>query len=302
MTNDVEQIEVLAPAKLNLFLHITGRRDDGFHLLESLFVFCDFGDRLTISEAPGFGLTVTGPFEPIMAELCPDENDNLILKAAKKLANFVESKGGVVFPVQIDLEKNIPIAAGVGGGSSDAAMVLKALIDLWGVEVSTNELHTLALQLGADVPAALSLEPKWVTGIGDKVEHVEALPSFYVVLVNPCVPLSTPDVFNAFAGEGSGFDEAKDPLISFSDLATLKAYLASTKNSLEKTATNLEPVIGDVLESLSNQQQCLLSRMSGSGPTCFGVFEGFAEAQEALEAIESKHPDWWVEVASIMGK
>lgn len=295
-------IEVLAPAKINLFLHLTGKRNDGFHFLESLFVYCDFGDRLTITEAKEFGLELTGPFEPILAELCPNIEDNLILKAARKLANFASARGTGVCPVHIKLEKNIPVAAGVGGGSSDAAALLGGLVDYWELEISEVDLQTLALELGADVPASLTLGPKWVTGIGDVITPLDTLPSFYVVLVNPCVPLSTPSVFKTFSDADGSFDPAQFIQKDFKNIEKLLEFLSKTTNGLEGAAIELEPVVKDVLKVLSNHPKCRLARMSGSGPTCFGVFDNLEAADQAMNIIEANNSDWWVEVASVLGK
>jgi len=302
MAHDETIIEVLAPAKLNLFLHITGKRDDGFHFLESLFVYCDFGDRLKISSASDFELEISGPFGPVLAELCPDNNDNLILKAARKLAGYAEEKGMDICPVHIALQKNIPVAAGVGGGSADAAAVLGGLIEFWGLDVSDDDLHKIALELGADVTASLSFGPKWVTGIGEVISPLEAIPSFYVVLVNPCVPLSTPSVFKAYSESDPIFENERGAQTNFGSLESLLEFLGQSKNQLENVAVGLESEIDEVLNSLLNQSDCQLARMSGSGPTCFGIFTDLITAEKALDEIETSHPDWWVEVANVLGK
>ncbi len=274
-----------APAKLNLYLHITGRRDDGYHLLESLIVFTEFGDVVTVSPADELSLTVHGPFACAIDDLGAD---NLVMRAATALA----TGAGVSRGAAIDLEKRLPVAAGIGGGSADAAATLRALIRLWGIEIEDRAIHDMALKLGADVPACLAGRPVVATGIGDMLASLGAgWPAFDIVLVNPGTPLSTPAVFRARSGP------FRKP-VPFSGLGVDRgdAITESVKrdNDLEAPACALEPAVRRVLAALRRQNECLLARMSGSGATCFGIFESAHAASQAARSLREQEPNWWV--------
>lgn len=277
-----------APAKLNLYLHVTGRRPDGYHLLDSLFVFADIGDRLTAAPADGLSLTVTGPFADALAA----EDDNLVLRAARALA----AAAGIAPQAALTLEKNLPVAAGLGGGSADAAAALTALSDLWGLSQSLDE---IALRLGADVPACLHGRPCLVSGIGEVLQPAPALGGpLHVVLVNPGLPLETRAVFAARAGDFSAPGPLDRPCANVFDLALA---LKPRRNDLEPAARFLMPEIDDVLSALGDMPGCLLARLSGSGPTCFGLFGTAATAERAAQRLTSAHAGWWVAKAAISG-
>jgi len=272
---------IAARAKINLYLHVTGRRDDGYHLLDSLFVRIDLADRIWWRPAHTDRLQVTGPFA---AALSADAaGDNLVLKAVES----VRCATGGTFCAEIVLEKNIPAAAGLGGGSADAAAMLKTFAAEFGGSI---ELDRLALALGADVPPCLVETPVLASGIGEILTPVPALPDFGVVLVNPGVPVSTPAVFRRRTGR---FSEAMPWDGSPRDIASLVAALAQRRNDLEEPAWLEAPVIGRVLEALEAEPDLLLARMSGSGATCFGITEGPEKAQALAAAIAQRHPDWW---------
>jgi 4-diphosphocytidyl-2-C-methyl-D-erythritol kinase len=276
---DVERAE-FAPAKINLHLHVVGRRADGYHLLDSLVVFAGVGDRLTVSPADRLTLSVTGPF----AAGLEAEADNLVLRAARALGaqEGVEATGALV------LEKNLPIASGIGGGSADAAAALRLLSRFWGVNVA--DAGQRAGGLGADVPVCLAGMPARMSGIGEVLVPAPKLPNVGIVLINPGVAVSTPAVFRARAGAFS--DPAQFPDGGWSDAGSLVATLRANRNDLEQPARSLAPAIGDVLDMLAATPGCLLARMSGSGATCFGLFDDPETARVAAGTIV--HDGWWV--------
>jgi len=268
-----------APAKVNLYLHVVGRRADLYHLLDSLVVFADVGDRVSVSPAEDLSLTVAGPFARGLAA----EADNLVLRAARGLADLtgVPARGALV------LEKNLPVASGIGGGSADAAATLRLLCRFWGVAPG---LDGLARSLGADVPVCLSGRPALMGGIGEILHDAPSLPAAGLVLVNPGVAVSTPAVFRTRAAV---FSKAADcPRDGWADAASLAAFLRGARNDLETPARLLAPAVGDVLAVLAETPGCLLARMSGSGATCFGLFASSEAARDAADAIV--RPGWWV--------
>ncbi len=282
-----------AAAKLNLFLHITGRRSDGYHVLESLVVFADIGDRVAVSPSDGLSLCVTGPFG---AGLDVDPMDNLVLRGARALAAEID----VVPRVAIGLDKRLPVAAGIGGGSADAAATLRVLMRFWNVSLARDRLHALALGLGADVPACLESRPVIMRGIGETLEPLaRRWPMPHVVLVNPGRTLSTAAVFAARDGEFTTAPSIDRDLASEGDVVAL---LARRRNDLEPAARRLEPAIGVCLAALAEQPQCRLARMSGSGATCFGIFPSPEAASNAAAAIGATHPGWWAVAAATIDR
>jgi 4-diphosphocytidyl-2-C-methyl-D-erythritol kinase len=268
-----------APAKINLHLHVVGRRDDGYHLLDSLVVFAGVGDRLSVSPADDLALAVVGPFAGGLGQAA----DNLVLRAARALADQLGRRAGV----RLVLEKNLPVASGIGGGSADAAATLRLLCRFWRVE---TDLPPLAARLGADVPVCLRGRPALMAGIGEVLAPAPALPEMGIVLVNPGVAVSTPAVFQARRGGFSAV--AQFPAQGWPDAASLAADLRGRRNDLERAASGLAPVIGDVLDAVAAAPGCLLARMSGSGATCFGLFASAAEARRAAGGITGA--GWWV--------
>lgn len=271
-----------APAKINLHLHVVGRRDDGYHLLDSLVAFAGVGDRLTVSPADGLSLSVTGPF----AAGLQGEGDNLVLRAARALADHA----GVPAAGKLVLEKNLPVASGIGGGSADAAAALRLLSRFWGIEPDGATLARLARGLGADVPVCLAGRPALMSGIGEVLMPAPQLPDAGLVLVNPGVAVSTPSVFRARSAVFS--DPATFPAEGWRDADSLAATLRATHNDLEPAAQLLAPAIGGALDALAAASGCLLARMSGSGATCFGLFRTPEAAQEAASDIA--RAGWWV--------
>ena len=310
----LRRIGVRAPAKINLFLHAGEKRDDGYHALESLAVFAETADRMEFAPASELTLTIDGPFANKLA----GENDNLILKAARALqaspshpsgerARGRQAKGPVdlsqservrgSFGAHILLDKNLPVAAGIAGGSADAAAALRALNMFWDLNLTEPELLDIAAGLGSDVPACMLSSPCWMEGRGERVTRTDALPQFPLVLVNPGVMVPTGQVFadlNARTGIG-----AMQPPPRIQTLWDLVAYLEDAGNDLEAPAGRLAPIIEDVLLALDREPGCALAQMSGSGATCFGLFHEAQFAAGAAERIAQDHPDWWVRLTRI---
>lgn len=282
-------VEEDAPAKLNLYLHVLGRRADGYHELDSLFAFADIADHLVAMPAPGLELVVDGPF----ATALEGEADNLVLRAARTLA----TAAGVTAGARLHLTKNLPVAAGLGGGSADAAAALRALVRLWGLDFGAERLRALALPLGADIPACLFARPCFVGGIGEKIEPAPSLPALGVVLVNPRRPLPTGRVF---AGLGGRYSSAARFVMTPGDPEALAAVLAIRRNDLAVPATALEPAVGRVLGAIGATSGCRLARLSGSGATCFGLFADRPAAAEAGDALRACHPEWWVAAGGLL--
>ncbi|OWU86687.1 4-diphosphocytidyl-2C-methyl-D-erythritol kinase [Oceanicola sp. 22II-s10i] len=257
---------------MNLALHVTGRRGDGYHLLDSLVAFADVGDALTVALADRSSLTLTGP----RAAGVPDGPSNLCLKAAA----FFGAEAAIA------LDKHLPAEAGIGGGSSDAAAVLRALARLTGRAVPPG-----AEALGADVPVCLPARAARMRGIGEVVEPLGDWPAIPAVLVNPGVPVPTPRVFAALDRRDN--PPIPDPMPVPANARDAVALLARLRNDLEPPAIAVAPAIADCLSALSARPGCALARMSGSGATCVGLFpEGGAD--EAAAAIAAAHPEWWV--------
>ena len=276
-----------APAKVNLSLRVVGRQADGYHRLESLVAFAELGDVIHFAPAQAITLEVRGPF----AGGLTDPDDNLILKAAARLAERAEGPPGA----SMILDKALPVASGIGGGSADAAAAIVGLCRLWGLDVEARELAGIARALGADVPVCLAGVPAWVTGIGESLEPLPDFPRLPAVLANPGRPLSTAAVFAARHGPFA------DPMPRprFTGGAALVDWLARSGNDLEAPARELEPEIGRVLEALAACSGCRLARMSGSGATCFGLFDKPAAARAAARRLAMAEDGWWVRATAL---
>lgn len=275
-----------ACAKVNLYLQIVGRRPDGYHLIDSLFVFLAIGDELTISDAPKLTLELDGPF----AFQLGDNSGNLVMTAAERLARI----SGVERGAALKLTKNLPVAAGLGGGSSDAAAALRGLRTHWDLALTDSELMDMALDLGADVPACVVQSSALVSGVGEVVQPIAGLPEFWMVLVNPGVELSTAQVFAAYKDSGRALS-IPAPLDAMPDrLEGVIDELAARGNDLELAACGLAPAVAEVLTELQDFKDSLIVRMSGSGATCFALFATEAAAEKAATALAGRHPDWWV--------
>ena len=286
----MRRVRRAAPAKLNLYLHVLGRRADGYHLLDSLVAFADVADVLTAREAPGLSLEITGPFA---GPLRDDPAENLVARAARALAE----RAGIEPMAALSLEKNLPVASGIGGGSSDAAAALKALGELWRLDLGERPFQGLAPSLGADVPVCLFGEPAWIGGVGEAVAPAPALPPCWVVLANPGLSLATSAVFKARTGAFSAparFETAP------ADAAALARFLEARRNDLMPAALTLAPDISQVLRALQAETGALIARMSGSGATCFALFAQQAAAQAAAQRLGAAHPRWWVAAGKLL--
>jgi 4-diphosphocytidyl-2-C-methyl-D-erythritol kinase len=276
-----------APAKVNLTLHILGRRADGYHELESLVVFADVGDRLTFTPGGALALEVSGP----TSHAAGAGDDNLVLKAARALGARVAS----LTLGRFTLDKQLPVAAGLGGGSSDAAAALRLLARANGLASDDARLYAAARATGADVPVCLDPRARMMRGVGEILSQPMALPDLPAVLINPGVAVATRDVFAALAAPALSGPPPREEFFTIeTDAASLVALLQARRNDLESPAVGLQPVIADVLQALRASPGCLLMRMSGSGATCFGLFGSIQAAESAAQTLAAAHPSWWV--------
>lgn len=276
-----------APAKLNLFLHVTGRRDDGYHTLQSLMVFVDVGDVLFFAPHDGLFLDLDGPFA---GDLNEDPHRNLAYRAAQLLS----AEYRVPARARILLRKNLPVASGIGGGSADAAAALRGLARLWQLPAEEERLQKIALQLGADVPACLIGRPVLAEGIGEKTAFMPHLPEMHFVLVNPMQAAPTAEVFRRYQPRFSAPMQFSGRRKSMQEwMADLGRY----RNDLTDAALSLVPHIGPVLSALAATPNCRIARLSGSGATCFGLYENAPAALAAVNKLRAEHPQWWVAAA-----
>ena len=281
-----------APAKLNLYLHITSKRADGYHELDSLVAFVDVNDRLSFAESDGFDITFTGPFSSGI--------DDVAATSVHKAAQWLSEHCGVPARGVVQVEKNLPVAAGLGGGSADCAAALKGFAELWNVRVDWQAHATdIAFALGADVPVCLNARPAHMGGIGEQISGAPTLPPAWVVLANARVPVSTAQVYGQLDGRylpsrRLAVDEHIETAAALADL------LHSRDNSLAAPALEVAPVVGDVLIGLEATPDCLLARVSGSGGTCFGLYTDQAAADTASAQLSEHQPDWWVAAGALL--
>lgn len=283
-------LTIFAPAKINLYLHVTGRLDNGYHTLDSLVGFTDIGDQIEIEPATDFEFRVQGPysgaFGPKELDASPSSS-NLVVQAAWALAQATQK----VPNIRATLTKNLPVASGLGGGSSDAAALIWGLLEWWDIPGQASFLPGLMARLGADVPVCLSCKPSRVRGIGDVLDPAPAMNEIPVVLVHPARPCITANVFTAFGGK---FKEPQTMPESLEDFDELVAFLKDQSNDLYEPACEIVPEIRNAINALNAQKHCALARLSGSGSTCFGLFPDENAAQQAASTIAGENPDWWV--------
>lgn len=277
-----------APAKLNLYLHVGAPGEDGYHPLCSLMAFADLGDLVSTFEAEALSLRVRGPFA---GDLGVDD-DNLVLRAARAL--IAEARRPVA-PIGLSLEKRLPVASGLGGGSSDAGAALRLLREVCALPLDNARLEAVAASLGADGAACLWGAPAIAQGRGERLSSAPGLPPLDIVLANPRVPVSTAEVYRRFDAAGR-FSDVTPPIApdAFEDATELAAWLAGQRNDLEAPAIAVAPAVGTVLETLAGEPETLLARVSGSGGTCFALCAGDIEAEGLAERLEAMAPDWWV--------
>ena len=282
-------MKIKSHCKINLFLHIIGTRADGYHELESLFYFPEVYDEIEIIEgANADKLQIDGRFG---AELQNNKNENLILKTYSLLKILYGAK---LPDLNFKLTKNIPIASGIGGGSANAATILKALNEKYELGLNSSQLYKIGARLGADVPACIMDRTCFARGIGEILADVGEFPDLFILLVNPLKPVSTKDIFKM--GIGPAFTAPLNKQMSFKNTQNLIDFLETTHNDLEQNAKKLLPEINDIIGMIKFQSGCLLSRMSGSGATCFGIFETKDKALMAKENILKQNPNFWVQV------
>ncbi|MDW5314198.1 4-(cytidine 5'-diphospho)-2-C-methyl-D-erythritol kinase [Rhizobium sp. PL01] len=280
----------IAPAKINLALHVVGQRADGYHLLESLVTFADAGDRIGFSLSDEDHFTVSGRFSvdlPLTGEAVAG---NLVLKARDLLRTHLSDKGTKTGPVHLHLEKNLPVASGIGGGSADAAATVLGLLDLWKASIDHDTLQGIALKLGADVPMCLHGRPLIARGIGEDIQTMAGFPSFPMLIVNPLKAVSTPVIFKLLK------DKTKPPLLMPQDKPSRDGWidvLKGLRNDLEPPARDLEPDIAAVSDALGLTGASFV-RMSGSGASCFGLYASSEARDRAADVLSRQNPNWYV--------
>lgn len=279
-----------APAKINLALHVVGQRPDGYHRMETLVAFTGLGDRITATPAERDAFSLSGRFGGrLMSETA---SDNLVIRARDGFRALLSAEGHPAPPVSLHLEKNLPIASGIGGGSADAAACIRALLRLWRVRNSPEGLDRLLLKLGADVPMCFASRPLLAEGIGEEITPLATLPALALVLVNPLLPVSTPEIFRRLTVKAN--PPLPRPLPAGDGWLP---WLAAARNDLEAPAQALVPEIGEALGLLA-AEGARLARMSGSGATVFGVFDDSRSAEDACMALRAKKPGWFVEATA----
>ena len=283
----MQQVSERAPAKVNLSLRVHGRRSDGFHEISSLVAFASLADTLTVSRAEANALSVTGPFSSPL-----EGSENLVTLAVSKFRKHCPSAQ----PLSVTLDKQIPVAAGLGGGSADAAAMLRVLNDMTPNSLSAQQLDDCAASLGSDVMVCLRSSTAWMLGRGEIIRLISDFPPLPAILVNPGVQLTAGEVYGALAAPPlQSEDIVQDAqLPDFASVADVMAFIAENENDLQPPAIRLAPVINEVIQVIESVEGCALARMSGSGSTCFGIFGSRADAAEARTRIANAHPDWWV--------
>jgi 4-diphosphocytidyl-2-C-methyl-D-erythritol kinase len=279
-------VRAFAPAKINLTLEVGLPRADGYHPLQSIVTFADVGDIIEAERAEVLSLNIVGEFAD---ELAGDTENNLVMRAARALSEAAGASQGAA----LTLEKQLPIASGIGGGSSDAAAALRALNELWGLNWPLDQLRSIARSLGADVPVCLAGLPAYMTGAGEVFEQI-TLPAFAAVLINPLTPLSTPEVYRRFDAMGLGARFAAMPAPDWSSAEHALAGIARTGNDLTDPATAIAPQIAEVSQMLRADARVRYAALSGSGATVFALTANAEDAAAVADALQEKRPDWWV--------
>jgi len=284
-------IREFAPAKINLYLHITSRQENGYHDLDSLVGFADIGDEIALKAGSDFHVDITGPRADDLAS--EDINNNLVFKASQSFAELT----GNPLDVHMLLVKRLPVASGIGGGSSDAAAALRALARNWGIGLDDPRLHEAAAKHGQDVPVCLRTDNCYMTALGVKL--APKMPQTAVVLANPGKALSTPEVYAEYRNGDYPFSKSSNLYCAPTSVDDMVDVLKQRGNDLYAPAIRLMPEIVEVIEALQSYDRCLLARMSGSGATCFGLFGDMVAAKSAVAQIRAARPHWWVEAGTI---
>jgi 4-diphosphocytidyl-2-C-methyl-D-erythritol kinase len=286
------QAQALAPAKINLFLHVGPVAEDGFHPLASLVAFADVGDLLTAEPAEGLSLRISGPFAGELGQ----GDDNLVLRAVRALGEAA----GRELPMALTLDKRLPVAAGLGGGSSDAGAALKLARDLFRLPFGDEQLAAVAGTVGADGPMCLHARTAWAEGRGDRLTFEARLPPLPAVLINPCVPSSTGAVYSAYDSGPQAAADRPPPPGSWSQAAVI-TWLRAQRNDLQDPAIALQPAIGAALKEAGRLPGARMARMSGSGATVFALFDSPDDARSAARNLSGLRPGWWITPAVLNG-
>ena len=293
-------VRVFAPAKLNLTLGVGRPREDGMHPLQSVVAFADIGDIIEADKGEGLSLAITGDFADSLSGSHSDtsgaDRDNLVLRAARALARAAK----VPLNAKLTLQKHLPVASGLGGGSADAAAALRALSSLWELQLSDEALQGVARTLGADVPVCLGGAPAWMTGVGEAWTPISA-PPFAAVLVNPLQELSTAFVYREFDRLKLGGDFAASAAPSWKNCSEAITYFAGAGNALMEAAQSLLPEIGVIIAILRNDARVDYASMSGSGATCFGLVSDLEAAEHLAADLRAAHPNWWIAETELGG-
>ena len=286
-----QPLSLFSPAKINLFLHITGRLNNGYHTLDSLVAFADIGDHITLHAADTFSLNIQGPYAN---DLSPNDTaDNLITKATYALAKHLGKRPNI----KITLTKNLPIAAGIGGGSSNAAATIRGLIQWWDASCKDDDLQDICTKLGADMPVCYHNKPAYMQGTGEIITPLKApLPELGIILINPNKPCPTQPVFAQIKPPYSSALTLPEDFQSQTNLIT---FLKEQRNDLTNAACSAIPDIQMILDTLNNEPECQIARLSGSGATCFGLFTNKNAANKAAQTLKKNHPDCWIESGTI---
>ncbi len=290
-STDIKLLNVFAPAKVNLYLHITEKLSNGYHALDSLVAFVDIGDKIKIEPANELTFQITGPYAGSFKGTdldCSKASSNLVIRAAFSLAKAANKTPDI----KITLEKNLPLASGLGGGSADAAATIWGLCEWWKISKKSDYIHDILSELGADAPVCFQCLPARLKGIGDVFENAPIFSETPIVLVNPEKACPTPLVFERGTQDFKKIIELPSRLDNFDDLIV---FLENTDNSLYQSACQIVPEIENIQRAIGLQAGCRLARMSGAGATCFGLFRTENQAQEAAKNIAYENPDWWVE-------
>ena len=286
-----------ANAKINLNLSVLGKRPDGYHALDSLVTFAALGDELSVSSSDELSLTYKGAFASDLKSSFVVQADDLVLKAAKAL----QQESGTLMGALLQLTKSVPLGAGLGGGSADAAACLRLLNSFWKLDWSLDALMTLGAHIGSDVPACVMNAPCRMTGRGEHVTKIDTLPILFCVLVNPRMSVSTAEIFRKLNKphiDMDALEATSEPLPIFANHDVLYNYLQNTGNDLLSSAIETAPVIGLVLDAI-NDTGADISTMTGSGSTCFGLFKDEVSALHAKEKLKGVFPDYWVEATAL---
>ncbi|PCI89045.1 MAG: 4-(cytidine 5'-diphospho)-2-C-methyl-D-erythritol kinase [Hyphomicrobiales bacterium] len=286
--------KTLCPAKINLFLHILGKRTDGFHMLESLVTFADCGDELSFERADELTLEIIGPYANELNGF--DINDNLIIRAAK----LFEQHFNIRVAGKFTLLKNLPVASGIGGGSSNAAMAIKLLMQAYD---KADDMDDVLLALGADVPVCFNGKNVIMSGIGERLDQWPELPNLHAILVNPNEAVSTAKIFGKLnaSADIAPYDFARQVAPIFCDVFELAKFLKNQRNDMQSAAVEICPKIANVLNALNECDDLLFAQMSGSGATCFAIFNTSRQAKTATKQLADAHPNWWIKSTIFSG-